>query len=65
MVPYQRPISLGKSCHVHGIDISSQRARQFVKEDIQTFDRIYIMAKEVLYEMEDIWEITPSERSCT
>ena len=48
---------------LHGIDISSQRARQFVKEDIQTFDRIYIMAKEVLYEMEDICgKLLPSEK---
>lgn len=52
-----------KVAMLHGIDISSQRARQFVKEDIQTFDRIYIMAKEVLYEMEDICgTLLPSEK---
>lgn len=47
----------------HGIDISGQRARQFLKEDIQRFDHIYLMAKEVMYELEDICgDLLPSEK---
>lgn len=43
-----------KVAKLNGIDISDQRARQFVKEDLDRFDVIYAMAGEVLYEMEDI-----------
>ncbi len=36
----------------HGIDISHQVSRQFVKEDFGRFDKIYAMAADVLEEME-------------
>ena len=35
----------------HGIDISQQRARQFVAADFDRFDKIYAMAEEVVDEM--------------
>ncbi len=42
------------SCKVakeHGIDISTQIARQFVKEDFDNYDLIYAMANDVITEM--------------
>ncbi len=41
-------------CKENGIDISVQRARKFVKEDIEKFDRIYALATDVLAEMKHI-----------
>lgn len=41
-------------CKENGIDISVQRARKFVKEDIERFDRIYALATDVLDEMKHI-----------
>jgi protein-tyrosine phosphatase len=38
----------------HGIDISKQRARKFVAEDFNNFDKIYAMAEDVVYEMKRI-----------
>jgi protein-tyrosine phosphatase len=38
----------------HGIDISTQRSRQFIKEDFERFDKIYAMAGDVIEEMEMI-----------
>src|SRR5205823_3922156 len=35
----------------NGIDISQQRARRFMKEDFERFDKIYAMAEDVLEEM--------------
>lgn len=35
-----------KVARLHGIDISSQRCRLFVKEDMKRFDRIFVMDKE-------------------
>lgn len=32
----------------HGIDINNQRARLFIKEDLEKFDLIYAMASDVL-----------------
>src|ERR1700688_210057 len=40
-----------KVSKLHGIDISNQRARRFVPEDFERFDRIYAMAGDVLEEM--------------
>lgn len=39
---------------LNGIDICGQRARQFVKEDMDRYDKIYAMAEDVLYEMKRI-----------
>ncbi len=36
---------------VNGIDISNQRARRFTANDIEVFDKIYALAKDVLEEM--------------
>lgn len=41
-------------CKENGIDISQQRARKFVKEDIGKFDKIYALASDVLHEMQMI-----------
>lgn len=38
----------------HGIDISSQRARRFVPEDLHRFDRVYALAKDVITDMRKI-----------
>ncbi len=35
-------------CIAHGIDISAQRARQFLKSDLNQFDLIYVMSDDVL-----------------
>jgi protein-tyrosine phosphatase len=35
----------------HGINISKQRARKFVPEDLERFDKIYAMAPDILEEM--------------
>lgn len=36
-----------KVCTTAGIDISMQRARQFVSKDFERYDRIYVMADDV------------------
>lgn len=41
-----------KTARLHGIDISRQRSRRFVKEDFDRFDKIYAMAADVVEEME-------------
>jgi len=38
----------------HGIDISKQLARKFVKEDFDKFDKIYAMASDVMYGIKNI-----------
>lgn len=38
----------------YGINISSQRSRKFMKEDLYQYDRIYAMAGDVLEEMKRI-----------
>ncbi len=43
-----------KVCREHGIDISGQRARKFVQEDLQRFDKIYAMAIDVYNEIKGI-----------
>ncbi len=39
---------------LHGIDISKQEARRFVKEDFLIFDKIYAMADDVIIDMKEI-----------
>jgi len=39
---------------LNGIDICDQRARQFVKEDMDRYDKLYAMAEDVLDEMKRI-----------
>lgn len=39
---------------LNGIDICTQRARQFVREDMNRYDKLYAMADDVLYEMKKI-----------
>ncbi len=39
---------------LHGIDISRQRARNFVAADFERFDKIYAMAEDVLDDMKRI-----------
>lgn len=43
-----------KVAKLNGIDICEQRARQFVKEDIDRYDKIYAMADDVLDEIRRI-----------
>jgi protein-tyrosine phosphatase len=38
----------------NGIDICDQRARRFVPEDFENFDKIYALAKDVFYEIKRI-----------
>ncbi len=38
----------------HGLDISMQRARQFLAADVERFDRIYAMGQDVVSEMRSI-----------
>lgn len=43
-----------KVCHKYGIDISQQKARKFVPEDFNNFDKIYAMSKDVLEEIKHV-----------
>jgi protein-tyrosine phosphatase len=43
-----------KVCKTKGIDISSQKARQFSKADFERFDKIYVMAYDVYEEVVSI-----------
>ncbi|MBO9591688.1 MAG: low molecular weight phosphotyrosine protein phosphatase [Niabella sp.] len=43
-----------KVATLHGIDISGQRARDFVPEDFDRFDKIYAMAGDVIDEIKYI-----------
>jgi len=47
-------LSSQKVCIENGIDISNQHARKFTKEDIDQFDKIYAMSKDVFGQMEEI-----------
>jgi protein-tyrosine phosphatase len=40
-----------KVAKLNGIDICNQKARQFVKEDFDSFDKIYALADDVLNEI--------------
>jgi protein-tyrosine phosphatase len=41
-------------CREHGIDISTQRARRFSIADFDKFDKIYVMAHDVLKDIKSI-----------
>jgi len=43
-----------KVARLHSIDISQQRARSFTIEDIEQFDRIYAMSKDVMADIKRI-----------
>src|SRR5438270_4899577 len=43
-----------KVASLNGIDICEQRARKFVKEDFDRYDKIYAMADDVIDEMRSI-----------
>ena len=43
-----------KVARLQGIDISKQRARKFVKNDLLEFDKIYAMAEDVMYDIKKI-----------
>ena len=43
-----------KIAKINGIDISKQVSRKFEKADLDNYDKIYVMASDVLYEMKDI-----------
>jgi protein-tyrosine phosphatase len=43
-----------KVARLNGVDISTQRARKFRKEDLEAYDRIYAMAQDVLEEIKII-----------
>ena len=43
-----------KVAKLNGIDICNQRARQFVKEDFDRFDKIYALAEDVLDDIKRI-----------
>lgn len=43
-----------KVATLNGIDISRQRSRQFIKEDIDRYDKIYAMANDVLNDIKQI-----------
>jgi protein-tyrosine phosphatase len=43
-----------KVAKLNGIDICSQRARQFTKDDVNRYDKIYAMSEDVLDEMRRI-----------
>lgn len=43
-----------KICQKKGVDISGQKARRFVAADFENFDKIYIMAGDVMKEVKHI-----------
>ena len=43
-----------KVARLHGIDISKQRARRFVAEDFEQYDKIYALANDVMSEIKRI-----------
>ncbi len=43
-----------KVAKLNGIDICDQKARQFVKEDFDRYDKIYAMADDVMDEIKEI-----------
>jgi len=43
-----------KVARIHGIDISKQRARRFISEDFEVYDKIYALAEDVLEDMKRI-----------
>lgn len=43
-----------KIARLNGIDICGQKARKFVPEDFDTYDKIYALAEDVLYDIRRI-----------
>jgi len=43
-----------KICQKNGVDISQQRARRFVAQDLEIYDKIYAMSADVLTEIQHI-----------
>lgn len=43
-----------KICQKNGIDISQQKARKFVAADLENFDLIYVMARDVMESVKHI-----------
>ena len=43
-----------KVARLHGIDISKQRARRFVAEDFEQYDKIYALANDVMSEIKRV-----------
>jgi protein-tyrosine phosphatase len=41
-------------CRENGIDISQQKARQFTRQDMDRFDKIYVMATDVYKNLREI-----------
>ncbi len=44
-----------KVAKLNGVDISNQRARQFTKADLERYDKIYVMASDVMEDMKAIY----------
>ncbi len=54
----ERPHHLSqKVARLNGIDISRQQARKFTISDLESFDLIFAMAEDVLYDMERIGKL--------
>lgn len=43
-----------KVARLHGIDISKQKARTILPDDFDRYDKIYVLAEDVLYDMKRI-----------
>ena len=43
-----------KVAKLNGVDICDQKARRFVKEDFDRYDKIYVMANDVLHDIKTI-----------
>jgi protein-tyrosine phosphatase len=43
-----------KVAKMNGIDISNQRARRFTSSDFEAYDKIYVLAEDVMQEMKSI-----------
>jgi protein-tyrosine phosphatase len=54
-----------KVAKLNGIDIGKQKCRQFIKEDMLHFDRIYAMDKEIYTEMKrisgELWDASKTD----
>lgn len=54
-----------KVAKMNGIDISKQQCRQFVKEDMLRFDKIYVMDNEVYYDIKsmsrELWDASKTD----
>lgn len=47
-----------KVCVANGVDISSQRARQFTRADLRRYDKIYALSEDVVGEIRKIAGVT-------